>query len=74
MFQTLYYTSKSLGDTEKIVSWKSKGLSVEKFTTPTSTDNSLFQSIKWYGNSKFCLVLKGRCLKQTTQLTVLLKE
>ena len=41
MFQTLYYTLKKLGDTEKIVSWKSKGLSAEKRTTPTNT-GSLF--------------------------------
>ena len=26
IFQSLYYTLKRLGDTEKIVSWKSKGL------------------------------------------------
>ena len=48
MFQTLYYTFKKLGDTEKIVSWKSKGLSAEKLITPTTTDNSLSPSIKWY--------------------------
>ena len=41
IFQSLYYTLKRLGDTEKIVSWKSKGLSTEKLTTPTTTDNSL---------------------------------
>ena len=30
MFQTLYYTLKLLGDTEEIVSWKSKGLLAKK--------------------------------------------
>ena len=64
MFQPLYYTLKRLGDTEKIVSWKSKGLSVEKLAAPTTTDNSLSPSIKRYGNSNFCLVFKGSCLKQ----------
>ena len=59
IFQPLYYTLKKSGDTEKIVSGKSKGLSVEKPTTPTTTDNSLSPSIKLYGNSNFCLVLKG---------------
>ena len=59
----LYYTLKKLGDTEKIVSWKSKVLSTGKLTTPTTTDNSLSPSIKWYGNSNFCLVFKGSCLK-----------
>ena len=55
---------KRLGDTEKVVSWKSKGLSTEKLTTPTTTDNCLSPSIKWYENSNFCLVFKGSCLKQ----------
>ena len=60
----LYYSLKRLGDTEKIVSWKSKGFSVEKPTTPTTTDNSLSPTIKWHANSNFCLVFKGSCLKQ----------
>ena len=53
-----------VGDTEKIVSWKSKGLSIEKLITPTTTDNSLSPSINSYGNSNFYLVFKGSCLKQ----------
>ena len=60
----LYYNLKRLGDTEKIASWKSKGLSDEELTTPTTTDNSLSPSIKWYGNSNFYLVFKGSCFKQ----------
>ena len=63
-FQTLYYTLKRLGHNEKIVSCKSKGLSAEKLTTPTTTDNSLSPSIKWYANSNFCFIFKGSCLKQ----------
>ena len=59
IFQTLYYTLKRLGDTEKTALWKSKGVSTEKLTTPTSTDNSLSPSIKWYRNSNLCLVFKG---------------
>ena len=39
----LYYTLKSLSNTEKNVSWKSKGLSVKNLTIPTITDNSLHQ-------------------------------
>ena len=50
ILQPLYYTLKRLGDTEKVVSWKSKCLSAEKRTTPTTTDNSLSPSIKWYEN------------------------
>ena len=38
-------------------------MSAEKSTTPTTTDNSLFPSVKWYGNSNFCSVFKGSCLK-----------
>ena len=56
--QLLYYTLKRLGDTEKFVSWKFKCLSFEKLTTSTVTDNILSQSIKWYENSNFCLILK----------------
>ena len=33
----LYYTLKTLDNTEKIASWKSKGLSAQKFTSPTTT-------------------------------------
>ena len=65
MFQILYYILKRLGDTEKIVSWKSKSLSAEKLSTPTTTtDNSPSPSIKWYGNSNFCLVFKASSWKQ----------
>ena len=32
--------------------------------TPTTTDNSLSLSVKWYGDSNFCLVFKWSCLKQ----------
>ena len=46
IFQTLCYILKRLGNTEKVVSWKSKGLSAKKLTTPTLTDNSLSPSFK----------------------------
>ena len=59
IFQPLYHTLKRLGNTEKTVSQKSKVLSTEKPTTPTTTDNSLSLSIKWYRNSNFCLKFKG---------------
>ena len=63
IFQTLYYIPKRLDDTEKIVSWKSKNLSSVKFTTLTTTDNSLSPSIKWYENTFFS-IFKGSWLKQ----------
>ena len=68
----LHYTLKRLGNTEKIASWKSKSLSTKKLTIPTTIDNSLFPSIKWYQNSNFCLVFEGNWLKQKTQLTLFL--
>ena len=39
-------------------------MSNKKFTTPTTTDNSLSPTIKWHETSKFCLTFKGSCLKQ----------
>ena len=48
ILQPLYYTLKRLGDTEKVASRKSKDLSAEKLTTPTTTDSSLSPSIKWH--------------------------
>ena len=47
ILQPAYYTLKRLGDTEKVVSWKSKGLSTKNLTAPTTTDNSLSPRIKW---------------------------
>ena len=53
ILQPLYYTLKTIDDTGNFASWKSKGFKVEKLTTPTTTDNSLSPSAKWYGNSNF---------------------
>ena len=64
MFQMLYYTLKMLGDTEKVVSLKSKGSLTEQITTCTATDNSFSPSINWYGDLSSCLSFKGSCLKQ----------
>ena len=72
---SLYYTLIRLDDTEKIVSWKSKGLSPEELTIPTTTNKGLSPSFEWYRNSCFCLVFKGNCLKQKqTPLIFLLIE
>ena len=51
ILQPLHFTLKRLVDTEKFVSWNSKGMLTERLTTPTSTDNSLSPSIKL-----FCLI------------------
>ena len=48
--QVLYYTLKKLSNTEKVVSWKSKALSVKKFAIPTITDNSFSPSVNWFGD------------------------
>ena len=64
ILQLLYYTLKRLGDTEKVVSSKSKDLSGKKLTTPTTKDKSVSASIKWYENSNFCLIFKDSCLKK----------
>ena len=37
---------------------------IEKFTTPTTIDDSFSASIKWYGDSNFCLIFKKSYLKQ----------
>ena len=57
IIQTLYYALKSLGDTQRVVSCKSKGLS-------TTTGNSLSPSINWYGDSSSSLSFNESCLKQ----------
>ena len=48
--------------------WKSCIMEIYRFvsqlTTPTTTDNSLSPSIKWYTDSNFCLVFKGICFNQ----------
>ena len=64
MFQALYYTLKRLGDTEKVVSWKCKSLSVEKLATHNTTDNSFSPSSKWHRKSNFCLIFKGNLFKK----------
>ena len=43
-------------------------MSAEKLTTPTTTDNSLSPSIKWYRDSNFCFVYKESCLKQKNKI------
>ena len=36
------------------MSWKSKGLSTKKLTSPFTTDNNLSPTIKWHEDSKSC--------------------
>ena len=59
----LYYTLKTLDNTEKIASWKSKGLSAQKFTSPITTIIVFPHQLNGI-DSNFCLFFKGSCLKQ----------
>ena len=61
----LYPTLKRVDDTERLYHRNLKVCQTKKITTPTSNDSGLSPSIKWYGNSIFCILSKGRCLKQT---------
>ena len=53
-----------LTGTEVILAWKSKGFSSESINNFIIAANSLYQNIKWYGDSKIILVFKGSWLKQ----------
>ena len=55
---------KRIVNTEKVVSWISKGFSHEERTTPTTIDNSLLQSTDWYKYSKLSLIFKETCKKK----------
>ena len=54
---------------KKLYDGNLKGLSIEKLTTPFTTDNSLSPTIKWHEDSTFCLVFKGSYLKQKITAT-----
>ena len=48
-----------------VLSWKSKGLSVETIKPPTTSDNSLTPTLNYYDDTKIGLKFTGRSLKQT---------
>ena len=50
-------------NTDYVSSWKSKGLSDESITPPTTSDNSLTPALSYYG-FKIRLKFIGSCLKQ----------
>ena len=64
IFQPLCYTFKTLSNSKKVISWKSKVFLTKKLTTLFTADNILSPTIEWHENSKFCLVFKGSYLKQ----------
>ena len=52
MFQPIYNISTKLtGNTEKIITWISKGFSGERTKSPTTPCKSLAPKLKWSPNS-----------------------
>ena len=59
----MYRYFKKIGNTERISSWKSKGLSDEIIKPLTTSDNSLAPVLSHFGN-KTKVKFDGCCLKQ----------
>ena len=53
---------KTIGNTDGILSWKSKGLSDENIKPPTTSDNSLAPALSYIGNET--IKFDWGCLKQ----------
>ena len=68
----IYYILR-LTSAGNVTAWISKGLSNENFVTPTTSNNSLSATVKWYEDSNFCLVFIGSRLKQEKETFVCLK-
>ena len=63
VFQPISRYFKIATNTDYVSSWKSKGLSDESITPPTTSDNSLTPALSYYG-FKIRLKFIGSCLKQ----------
>ena len=66
VFQPIYRYFKVFSITqylEYVSEWKSKGLSSESFKAISTTDNSLNQTLSYYG-TKIRLTFTGDCLEQ----------
>ena len=63
VFQPISRYFKIVTNTDYVSSWKSKGLSDESITPPTTSDNSLTPALSYYG-FKIRLKFIGSCLKQ----------
>ena len=57
----MYRYFKKTGNTERLLSWKPKGLSGEIIKPPTTSDNSLASELSYIGN-KTRVKFDGRCL------------
>ena len=64
VFQPISRNFKMLANTDYVSSWKSKGLSAENITPPTTSNNSLATALSYYG-TKMRGKLNGSCLKQS---------
>ena len=58
-----YYKVNTITNTGYVLSWKSKGLSVESIKLPTTSDNSLTSELN-YDGSKSRVKFTGSCLKE----------
>ena len=63
VFQPLNKYFKVIANTDYVLSWKSKGLSVEIIKPPTTSDNSLTPAVSYYG-TKTRIRFTGSCLRQ----------
>ena len=48
---------------DSVLSWKSKGLSAESITPPTTSDNSVTPALSYYDDFKVRAKFTGSCLK-----------
>ena len=63
VFQPISRYFKIIANTDYVSSWKSKGLSNESITPPTTSNNSPTPALSYYG-TKIRLKFTGSCLKQ----------
>ena len=64
VFQPISRHFKIIANTNYVSSWKSKGLSAENISQPTTSNNSLTPLLSYYG-TKTRVKFTGSCLKQT---------
>ena len=65
VFQPINRYFKVIANTNRISSWKPKGLSGETIKPPATSDNSLTPELSYY-DTKTRVKFTGSCLKQTT--------
>ena len=63
VFQPMYRYYKKISNTDRILVWKSKGLSDESVKPPATSNNSLVPALSYVG-IKTRIKLVGSCLKK----------